>query len=295
MTESSNKKLYIGLVISMLIWGLGWPSTKILTQFGSPLHLAIIRFAATFLTLLLILFILKEKLSISRNGFWSLLMAAALMSVYTMFFLVGVKKGSPGAGGILVTTLTPIATYVISLLMAKRKPAYHEVLGLFLGIVAACFLVHIWEGPGHLLHSGNLFFLLSCVTWAVLSRITARAKEFGSPLTFTLWLYGLCFVLLLPFAHPSELQAMLQIERPVYWVNLFYNASINTGLATTFYFFATSRLGASRSSSFLYIVPCAAGFFSWLILGETFHWNTMVGGVLGIAAVYVLNAGLKWR
>jgi drug/metabolite transporter (DMT)-like permease len=278
----------------MLLWGLGWPSTKILTSFGTPIHLAIIRFFFTALTLLLILFLMKQKLIINKSGFVSLLIASALMSFYTMLFLMGIKKGAPGAGGVLVTTLTPIATYGITILLSKRRPSGNETLGLLLGLIAACFLMHVWAGFSHILQSGNIYFLISCITWAVLSRVTAKASGFGSPLSFSFWMYLFCFIFLLPFANFGEFAAMLEIKAPVFWLNLFYNACINTGLATTFYFFATSQLGAARSSSFLYIVPCAAAFFSWLLLHETFHWNTLVGGLFGIGAVYVFNAKSKW-
>jgi drug/metabolite transporter (DMT)-like permease len=290
MNEKNKQYLFIGMVVSMLLWGLGWPSTKILTGYATPIHVAISRFLFTFTTLFFILIFLKQKLTILKTGIVSLLLASVLMSVYTMFFLTGIQKGTPGAGGVLVTTLTPICTYAISILVSKRKPSRNESFGLLLGFIAACFMLHIWEGAQHILQSGNAFFLLSCITWAVLSRITAKAQSFGSPLTFTFWMYILCFIFLFPFATQIELWSMFKIKEGKFWLNLLYNACINTGLATTFYFFATSKLGASKSSSFLYIVPFAAAFFSWLLLNETFHWNTIVGGIFGITAVYVFNA-----
>ncbi|MCX8471338.1 MAG: DMT family transporter, partial [Chitinophagaceae bacterium] len=74
-----------------------------------------------------------------------------------------------------------------------------------------------------------------------------------------------------------------------FYGNLIFNAVINTGIATTIFFFATTQLGSARTSSFIYIVPFAAAISSWIIFREIISWYTIVGGVLGILAVWWLN------
>jgi drug/metabolite transporter (DMT)-like permease len=70
---------------------------------------------------------------------------------------------------------------------------------------------------------------------------------------------------------------------------MFFSATITTSLATTFYFIATSKLGASRASSFIFMVPFSAALGSWIFLQEIPEAHTIIGGILGIAAVYILN------
>ena len=74
-----------------------------------------------------------------------------------------------------------------------------------------------------------------------------------------------------------------------FWGNLFFSATITTSLATTFYFVATSKIGASKASSFIFMVPFSAALGSWIFLGEAIELHTIIGGILGIAAVYILN------
>ena len=74
-----------------------------------------------------------------------------------------------------------------------------------------------------------------------------------------------------------------------FWGNMFFSATITTALATTFYFAATSKIGASKASSFIFMVPFSAALGSFIFLGEIIEWHTIVGGLLGIAAVYILN------
>ncbi len=289
MKLSASNYLIPGIVVSMLIWGLGWPSAKVLTSFGSAINIALLRFAITFFTILAILFFTKTKITISKNGLIPLLGASVLMACYSLLFFNGVQHGLAGAGGVLVTTMTPIFTYIISILIAKRYPTKQETIGLVLGLLAACFLLSIFTDFKNIFQSGNIYFLLSCLLWVFLSRITANTKNYGSPFSFSMWMYLCCCIILLFFSSYIQLHTLVHIQNKTFWYNLIFNGIINTGLATTFYFYATSKLGAAQTSSFIYIVPFAAAFFSWLFLHETIHWNTIVGGLLGIMAVYVLN------
>ncbi len=287
---SKNKHfLIIGISVSMLIWGMSWPSAKVLSHYGKPLEIAFLRFIFTFLSLLVILQFLKVKLSIQKTGLPSLLFAAALIAVYSMLFFTGIEKGMPGAGGVLVTTMTPIISYLLAMIIQKRKPSTLESVGLTIGFIAGCILLSVWNHADLILQSGNLFFILSTFVWAVLSRVTALSFQHGSPLAFSLWMYLLCILILAFFIDFSSIQHIISSGDTTFWLNMLFNGMLNTGVATTFFFFATSKIGAEKTSSFIYIVPFAAAISSFVAIGEVIQWNTVAGGALGILAVWVIN------
>ncbi len=287
---SKNKHFLIGgITVSMLIWGMSWPSAKILSHYGQPIEIAFIRFVFTFISLLFILKFLKINLAITKKGIPSLFFAATLIALYSMLFFTGILKGMPGAGGVLVTTMTPIMSYVLVMIIKKRTPTTKEMLGLGIGFVAGCILLSVWNHSSAILQSGNLFFILSTLVWAVLSRVTALSFNYGSPLAFTLWMYLICIFILALFINFQSVQQILLKGDLKFWLNMSFNGIINTGLATTFFFYATSKIGAEKTSSFIYIVPFAAAFSSYIAIGEIIKWNTLVGGILGIAAVWVIN------
>src|SRR6478609_11621065 len=94
---AKNKHFLIsGLVISMLIWGMSWPSAKVLSHYGKPLEIAFMRFVFTFSSLFLLLLVLKIRLSIHKKAIPSLLFAAALIASYSLLFFTGILKGMPG-------------------------------------------------------------------------------------------------------------------------------------------------------------------------------------------------------
>lgn len=297
MFSSFKNKNFIvfGITASMLIWGMSWPSAKVLSHYGKPLEIAFLRFVFTFISLYFILVFLKTDLKINKKGLPSLLASSVLIAVYSMLFFTGILKGMPGAGGVLVTTTTPIVAYILAMLIKKRMPTQKEFFGLIIGLIAGSILLNIWKHPSEILASGNLYFVLSTVVWAILSRFTALSFNYGSPLAYSLWMYLLCIIILGFFMDFGSIKNILMTGDTKFWLNMLFNGIVNTGVATTFFFYATSKIGAEKTSSFIYIVPFAAAVSSLIALNEVIHWNTIAGGLLGILAVWVINTKMFSR
>jgi len=284
-----NRLFIIGMVLSMTCWGISWTSGKILSNYGDPLTISFLRFLVTFVSLLFLLLLMKEKLFISKKGFYDLSIAAILISLYTYLFFKGVSLGKAGAGGVLVTVLNPIITYALTLGLARRKPTRNESLGLTLGLIAGVILLKLVTEADEIFRAGNIYFLFAALSWSVLSRFTAKATQYGSSLSFSFWMYGISTVLMFLLAGVKSPVETVSAGDFTFWGNLFFSATITTSLATTFYFVATSRIGASKASSFIFMVPFSAALGSWIFLGEVIEVHTIIGGILGIAAVYILN------
>ena len=286
---ADDKLFLVGMVLSMTCWGFSWTSGKILSNYGDPLTISFLRFALTFISLVAILFFMKEKMSINRNGFIDLFAAAVLISLYTFLFFKGLTMGKPGAGGVLVTVLNPIITYAISLVWARRTPTRNESIGLALGLLAGVILLKLVTEADEIFKAGNIYFLMASFSWAILSRFTSKATRYGSSLSFILWMYGISTGIMLLLSGIDSTAVTLNKSDVTFWGNLFFSATITTSLATTFYFVATSKVGASKASSFIFMVPFSAALGSWIFLGEVIQMHTLIGGALGIAAVYILN------
>lgn len=285
-----ERKFLVGMIASMFCWGISWPVGKILSSYGIAENMAFLRFAVTFISLLFLLVILKEKLTILKKGIPTLLIASVLMTLYGYLFLKGLTYGKAGAGGVLVTTLNPILTYVLTMFIVMRLPSWKETIGLLVGLIAGMILLHIWDNSTAIFDKGNLYFVSATTTWAVLTKFTSMSARYGSPVTFSLWMYGICSMMMYVFVEDKPMIELLRDGDSLFWFSLFYSATITTSLATTFYFYARAKIGASRASSYIFMVPLSAAVGSWLILGEIPVWNTVVGGLLGIMAVYILNS-----
>jgi drug/metabolite transporter (DMT)-like permease len=294
--QSSGNRLALAMIASMVMWGISWPSNKILVQAAkstdalvSSNDLGIYRYTFVVLSLLPLLLFLKVPLKIAKKGIPFLLISGILMAAYNFTFLQGLTYGSPGKGGILVTTLNPIMAYALGMAVDWRRPNRNESIGLALGVTAGLILLKIWDGGASLLDTDNLFFLLAAFLWSVMSKFTSRSSNFGSPFAFSWWMYVVTLIAILPFMNGAIVLELTHSREPRFWGNLIFSSVIVTTLATTMYFFATAKIGAEKASSFIFTVPVSAALAAYFILGEQIEAHTIAGGALGIGAVYMIN------
>jgi drug/metabolite transporter (DMT)-like permease len=287
--NTGHKNLISGMFISMFLWGLSWPSGKVLSGFCSPVNFTAYRYLLVVLSMLFMLPAVKMNYTISRKGFWPVLLSGSLLCLYSYFMVMGLKNGSAGSGGVLVTTLNPIVSYTINILLKRKLPARMEQAGILLGIVAGLILLKVWDNSA-LLKGGNVYFLLAAITWAIMSKFTAMGGKYGSSISFSLWQYLVTLLCLVPFINYTEMAVAVHISNYLFWMNLVFGSVIVTAGATTVYFYTTTRLGAEKASSFIFLVPFAAAISSWFLLGEHIHWHTLLGGIMGISAVYLINS-----
>ncbi len=285
----TERALVGSIIVSMFLWGLSWPSAKVLTGYCTAFNFAVYRYIIVAISLALMLLVFKVKFTIKKEGILAVIMSGILLGFYSYFFFKGLKVGAAGAGGVLVTTLNPLIAYTIGIILTRRLPSKNESIGLVLGLAAGCILLKIWDNSGTLLDSGNVYFLLCALSWAAMSKFTAKGAKYGASLSFSFWQYLVTLACLLPLIDVHEFSTVAEIKGFVFWGNLFFSSAIVTALATTMYFYATTRLGAEKASSFIFMVPLGAAVSSWIILGEKILPHTAIGGVLGILAVYMIN------
>lgn len=287
--EKKSNNLLIAMLISMVIWGISWPSNHVLTQFGTPIDLGVMRYFLVIISLFIVLIVIKTPFSIVRKGIPTLVISGVLMAVYNFTFLQGLREGTAGAGGILVTTLNPIVAYGIGMLLSLKKPSKNETIGLVLGVIAGLIMLKIWSNGSVFTEGGNTYFLLSAFIWAIMSKFTSRAKNYGNPFAFTWWMYVVTIGCLIPFMNVQAITTLIDTTELRFWGNLLFGSVITTTFATTMYFYATSKIGAEKASSFIFIVPFTAAISAFFIQGEALQIHTIIGGIFGIGAVWMLN------
>lgn len=285
----SQRILFFLMLVSMCIWGLSWSAAKVLSGYGSASSITYIRFILVPLTLFPLLKLTKTPVLIDKKGIGHLGAAGALMVLYTLCFFNGLQRGFAGAGGVIVTILIPILTFLVTLVIKRKLPEKIELLGLLLGATAGSILLNLWVSYQDVFSSGNLYFLTAAFIYALLSKVISQSGKFGSPVSFNLWLHTFAVFLLSFTVDFEEVLHLITNGGSKFWLNMLYFGVINSSLATTTYFYATTKLGADKASSFIFIVPSTAVFFSWLIMDESIELRTIIGGILGLIAVSVIN------
>ena len=75
----------------------------------------------------------------------------------------------------------------------------------------------------------------------------------------------------------------------IFWFNLIILSIGAQVFGATVYFIATTKLGPSKASSFIFLVPITAPIFSMFLINEELGINTIIGGIMTMTAVYLIN------
>lgn len=287
--EHFKKYIYLYLVLSMVSWGVSWPTSKILTEYSDTFTLMFLKFFLSSLTIIVILFLTDIKTYFNKQIIKPILYASIFIVIYNIFFFYGLETGYAGLGGVLVTGSNPIFTFLLVAFIDQIKISKLQKGALILGILGTAVTVNIFSlNAGDIFKSGNLLFLGASLLWSFVTIFSTQGKKYLNPVLFTLYLYLLSSIISLFFTDYSKVSAIFEYDT-VFWINLIFTTIINTGFATTFYFFASNHLGANYTASFIFLTPLSAALSSMLILGESLELTTIVGGVMLIYAVWLLN------
>ncbi len=284
------------MLASMVIWGGTWPAGKVAAVATPPERIVFWRFVLTAAALAPALAMRSLNRSpvtpfaLSRRS-WLFVAAAAVSLVgYNELFLWGVRLGLASAGGIVVPTLSPVVTFLVMAAAGRRRPGPLAVLGVLLGLAGGAVILRVWQlDLGDLGRSGNLFFLAAALVWTSVTICSQRAQEGAGFIPVSLAIYAIAAACALPVALATG--GVRPPATASFWLLVTYLAVAATSFATTVYFFASSRLGSARASSFMFVVPLGAVLLSWLFLAERPDVLTLAGGVLSIGAVYLVNSG----
>ena len=96
------------------------------------------------------------------------------------------------------------------------------------------------------------------------------------------------FIMCLLISFSYNIFSIFEIDW-IFWINLLFFSSIAMSLGTTIYFLASSKLGPKMASAFILLMPITALGFAIILLNEEVDFSTLVGGVFGIYAVYLIN------
>ncbi len=282
-------------VLGMAAFGFSWVSGKRISGEASPQMLSLIRFTLTALCYLpLFLFPGPSPVAspVRRKGWLWTLGAAAMLSIYNLLFFKGLSLFPAGEGGIMVTTLNPLFTYMFIQILRRGKHHRAPFLGIVLGICGGILLIQPWAIHfNDVLNSGSLIFAGAAVSWSLMTLLSKRAQQYLGFRRFSLGLYIFAAMILGAFVLPSLNAQTFREFSSAFWKDMLFISALAGTFATGIYFLAAHRLGAGPGSSFTYLVPVFALIFTTLKLNEKPQLLTVCGSLLAISAVIIISRG----
>jgi len=281
--------LKILMFFAMIAWGSTWVSAKILGKYVSEHELIFWRFLLSAIGLGTVMMFLRIPFKLDKKNSLIAVMSGLILIAYNFFFFSGCYKGNAGFGGVLVTTLNPIITFILVWIIARGKSISRlEFFSLVVGACGTLMMLEVWKyGFSVWRMDGTKWFLIAAATWPFLTIVSSKfSGESALTLSFYMFLIA-SFLDLVIFQHFH----VSHVEKfdYIFWLNLLLLSLFGTTFGTSVYFISTSKWGSKRASSYFFLVPFSAAIFAHAFLGENLSIYTIIGGTLSVVAIYLIN------
>jgi drug/metabolite transporter (DMT)-like permease len=286
--EENKTKYFIGMLIAMLLWGVAWTSGKAAVEHSNIQVASFWRYTISFIGMIPVMIYMKRSLKTDLIGYIYMILAGLLSAAFSYLFFAGLAHGEAGYGGTMVTSLVPLITYFLSILIFSTKVSAKQVFALGIGVFGAIILLRIpMEGLGFL-NLDSIYFLVCAIVWSFVTILTQKASKRVDPMFYTLVLFGVTAFANMIFAlphHPFE----VGLYDSVFWWNILFVGLLSGTFAMAIFFASASRIGAHNTGVFMFIVPVGATVSSYFAYGEKIASSTIIGCLLSLVAVILFN------
>ena len=293
---SSQKKAYLALTITSIVWGTTWVASKMGVKHMPAFELASIR---QFLggSIYVIFFLIKgEKLPTGKQLLWLFPLAFLMFVSANGIATYGLQFITSGLAA-LIAALYPLSVVLIERFYFKAiKINAPTLIGLLLGLIGIGFIFYKdslqVHGANYLLGVGLSMFAM--FSWSVGSILIARNKINMNPYNSIGWQMLISAVCMGAFALSTGDYIPLNAIPPISWASIIYMVIGGSIFAFVSFIYSMKHLHPAIASLYAYINPIVAIWVGSLLLeGEEITWNSIIGTICTLFGVYLVNRSLK--
>ncbi|AOU96625.1 hypothetical protein BI364_00040 [Acidihalobacter yilgarnensis] len=280
-----------------IIWGGTFVSGRLLSGHVEPASAAFIRFL--FASFGLFVFAQFSEGGLPRLTIRQLLAVILLgltgVFAYNLFFFRALETLAAGRAAATIA-MNPAVIALLSWLLLREPLGPVRLFGIAISLAGALLVISHGRPADLLLGAlprGTLDILVCLLSWVAYSLLGRQLMRGLSPLASVTY-SSIAGTLLLawPAFYAGTVHNMWTYSI-LDWANLAYLGIAGTALGFVWYYQGIKKIGATRASIFINIVPISAIALAHFMLGESIDGSLLVGGGLVIAGVYLTNVGFS--
>lgn len=300
MQSTHNYKYHLSALFAVVVWGATFVSTKVLIANSlTPAEIFFLRFAMAYLCI----WPLSLWQDRTRQGapalkgayqrpsrLWArnlrdeLTLLGAGITGGSLYFLTEniALEYAPAANVSLLVCTTPVWTaLLLSALYRGERMTRRQMLGACIAFAGMALVVLNGHFVLRLSPRGDLLALSAALLWMLYSLIIKRigGRYPAIFITRKVFFYGLLTILpVFLFRAPTFDTAVL--TRPVVWANLLFLGVVASLLCYVLWNAAMHRLGAIRTTNYIYLNPLVTILTAALCIGEHITPAALAGAAL---------------
>jgi len=287
-------KGHISALVTILIWGTAFISTKILLTDFKPIEIIFYRFSIG----LIVLMIAYPRRLIGTNKKEELMFAAAGLCGVVLYFLlenIALMYTSASNVGVIVTVSPFFTALLASKLLDSEKLKANFFIGFLIAVIGIALISFNGITVLSLNPIGDMLALLAAIVWSVYSILLRKIGGFGYNTVQTtrrIFFYGLLVLVPTLFFFPFEL-GLERFAKPANVLNILFLGLGASALCFATWNLAVRTLGAVKTSIYIYLVPVITVVASVLVLSERLTWMSSFGTILALAGLFI--SGKKYK
>lgn len=279
---------HIEALVTILIWGTTFISTKVLLNSFSPIEILFFRFIIGYLVLWLVC---PHKLK-SNNKKEELYFASAGLCGITLYYLcenVALTYTLASNVGVIIS-IAPFFTALFNFIFLKgEKPQLRFFVGFIIAMVGIYLISFSSDTTLQLNPLGDILAVIAAIIWAAYSTITKKVSTFGYNTLQTTrrsFFYGLIFMIPILFIMDFKLDLGRFMHMKNY-LNILYLGLGASAMCFVTWNCAVKILGSVKTSVYIYMVPVITTITSVIILHEQITWIAACGIILTLIGLFV--------
>lgn len=275
-------------LFTTVVWGTTFLSTSVLLRTFSPIEILTMRML---LGMLALTAARPRRLRLYRRRDEWLFAGAGLFGVSLYFLLENFALTYTSSANCSV--IISAAPFFVAIAMRLFCHGSRMGKGFYAGFGIAIGGIALLSFSGQKLHLnplGDLLCLLAAMAWGgysvFLHKIEQRGYHDTLLITRRIFLYGLLFILPATPVMPIHI-APQDVLTPVNLLNLLYLGLCASALCFVTWNVAVTRIGAVKTSVYIYLSPVVTIIAAWLFLGDTILPAALLGAALTLVGLVV--------
>lgn len=286
--NNKNTLGHISAILTVLIWGTTFISTKVLLTHFTPIEILFFRFSLGFIALLLIY---PHKLVLTDKKQEKLFMLAGLCGVTLYFLFENIALTYSFASNIgVIVSISPFITGILTHFFLKQeKLKLSFFLGFFVSITGVALISFNGSTVLKLNPIGDILAVLAAATWSIYSIVTKKISDYQYntiQVTRRIFFYGLIFMLPALFFFDFHI-GIDRFKEPLLLFNILFLGFGASAVCFVTWNLSLKLLGVLKTSVYIYAVPVITVAFSAFILKEKITSIAMVGTFLTLAGLFI--------
>jgi drug/metabolite transporter (DMT)-like permease len=278
-------RVLLALAVTLVFWAAAFAGIRAAMVSYGPGQIALLRLLVA--SAALAVFAAAKRMRLPDAQDLPAILACGLLgfTVYHAGLNFGERTVEAGAASLLIAT-APIFVALLAHLFLGERLRRIGWIGMLVSLSGAA-VISFGEGGGYGFDPNALPILLAALGESGYFAIQQPyLRKYGSLAftTYAIWAGTLFALVFLPGLASEVPQAAPRATISVVFLGL-----CPTAVAYVTYAYVSSRMSASVSASFLYLIPALAFLIAWIWLGEVPTPLSVIGGLVTLCGVVIVS------